>query len=63
LHPAFPGEQQRLLSLWSRLTSSLPTFELRLGAALLESPAEILGELVNRLRTLSTKAPPPGSGA
>lgn len=54
LHPAFPGEQQRLLSLWSRLTSSLPAFELRLGAAVLDSPTEVLEEVVSRLRTLNT---------
>jgi len=57
LHPAFPREQQRLLSLWSRLTSSLPAFELRLGPAVLDSPAEVLGEVVARLRTLTPEAP------
>ena len=51
LHPAFSIEQQGLLSLWSRLCSSLPTFELRLGPAVMESPAETLGEVVARLRT------------
>ncbi len=61
LHPAFHGEQQRLLSLWSRLTSSLPAFELRLGPALLESPAEVLGEVVEQIRTLAKHAPEPTS--
>jgi len=57
LHPAFPIEQQRLLSLWSRLTASLPAFELRLGPAVLEAPAEVLEEVVDRLRKLTPEAP------
>jgi len=62
LHPAFQREQQRLLSLWSRLTSSLRAFELRLGRAVLESPAEVLGEVARRLQTPRPEVPQPGSG-
>ncbi|MGB5295439.1 MAG: hypothetical protein WBP34_10850 [Thermoanaerobaculia bacterium] len=50
LHPGFEGEQQALLSLWSRLTSTIPAFELRLGPAVLEAPAEVLAEVVARLQ-------------
>lgn len=50
LHPEFEGEQQALLSLWSRLTSTIPAFELRLGPAVLEAPAEVLAEVVARLQ-------------
>ena len=56
LHPAFPGEQQRLLDLWSRLTSRIPAFELRVGSALLDSPRDLLGDIVTRLRERITEA-------
>lgn len=55
LHPGFEGEQQALLSLWSRLTSTIPAFELRLGPAVLESPAEVFRGVVARLQELTTE--------
>lgn len=55
LQPGFEGEQRRLLSLWSRLTSKIPAFELRLGPAVLDSPAEVFGEVVKRLQVLKKK--------
>jgi hypothetical protein len=57
LQPGFEGEQRRLLSLWSRLASRIPTFELRLGPAVLDSPAEVLAEVVARLRAWNTASP------
>jgi len=57
LQPGFEGEQRRLLSLWSRLASRLPAFELRLGPAMLDSPAEIFAEVVARLREWRVDTP------